>query len=71
MNVFMVAHKETGDWLRSYKTRSNGKMWTDKQKMGTIWTNRNHAIQCINKNKLKKQVEVVEFELVELVRDPK
>lgn len=69
----MIRNHETGDWMRPYKKtiRDEDKCWTDKQHKGEIWTNRVKAIETINANQLKGKVEIVEFELVELISDPR
>lgn len=72
----MIRNRTTNDWFMAYKKRrgranDEEKCWTDRQDRGSIWSSRNGPIQAINSNKLKGKVDIVEFELIELVRDPK
>jgi hypothetical protein len=69
----MLRNHETQDWMRPFKKtlRDQNKCWTDKQHKGAIWTRKNDVIQTINANKLKGKVEIVEFELTELISDRK
>ena len=72
----MIRNRATNDWFMAYKRRrgranDETKCWTNKQEKGSIWSTRNGPIQSINANKLKGKVDIVEFELLEIVSDPK
>jgi hypothetical protein len=71
----MIRNRDNGDWFKHYHKRNTlrdeTKCWTDKQNKGAVWTSRLPAIETINANKLKGKVDIVEFELTEIVSDPR
>lgn len=70
MNVFMLKHRDRDDWfINKKKGRKN--VWTNTQSKATIWTSKRGLFSAINYHELKGMVDIVEFELKQLVVDPK
>ena len=64
----MLYNKTNNSWYRNRGKRGwNHNKWGDKQKDGSVWTNRKGPIGAIRSSKVNKNdVKIIEYELVEL-----
>lgn len=64
----MLYNKQNDTWYRNRGKRGwKNNRWADKQKDGSVWTNKNGPIQAIRYGKVNKQdLEIKEYQLVEL-----